>query len=502
MAVAVALAACGDDDTDSPVDAAITVDAPPAADAGSSDGSRRDGPGPSFSIQGASSDRHITSGEREISLAHDLSTTAVVALIAEGNGYRTIAGSGDASGTFIIRDVPPDTADPPRANRFVGVGRTFMQTNATSFLSFGRVLLGRHDAVLAESRLTGFIVDLDGLEEPEPTDLVNVYSSNLPEYILHELGSNVTVAGFYHPRHIVNAQRGDDLWITQLATRRSTNGVLYRGLARVYTPTPFSTTEGQAVTLPSGTMVAPAATLVTDLDWRRSEFHAQRGAVHPEAMVSSHRLVIYALPGRPQVTNADTPDLFYAFVSAEPDDVDFGAVTFGNPFPAAWELVGDARATFRVSVTAPGATAPADVVAQVAVTAPVAGWNGVAVRPELSPPRDPTIGGANAFEPRSGVGAQPLLAWRAPAIGRPDRYHVLVDELRNEGGDTVLARVASLDIVDDSVRLPPGTLVAGGRYVARIRAVRATTADGIETVPFAGGMPESSSECVTSPFSP
>lgn len=482
---------------DSPV---ATADAAPAADASTIDA--RVTPDAAVvpdaamgvTITGTAIDTRIHD-DGETSVPINLSNRTIEVLVPQGEGYTSTTGSGTVAGAFTIAGV----TGPPR---IVGVGRVYLVTSATN-LDFGDELLGRADAVAPAMRATtGFSVDLDNLDTPAATDLIEVYSSNIPFYIQHELGVGATtLVRTYRPDFLIESAKGDRVWITQLATRKSANGPLYRGLTRAYSPTPFSTTNGQINALPAGSMVAAAPTTTLDLDWRRSEFHALRGSVNPSGEVTRHALVVLAMPGRPKVTDADSPDLFHSFTAADADDLDYGQVSFGNPFPSSWELFADERTTVRVRLMAPGANTPADVFGAIFFTDTASAVSGVPIRPPISPPRDPKVAGKDAFTAQTSVGLLPLLSWSAPATGTPSIYIVSIVELTNDNGATTTTNLVNLYTPDTQVRVPPSRLVAGHTYFARIRAVIAPNVSWA-TAPFKNDHPFSSAEAITSSFTP
>ncbi|MDF2693483.1 MAG: hypothetical protein K0S65_1866, partial [Labilithrix sp.] len=102
--------------------------------------------------------------------------------------------------------------------------------------------------------------------------------------------------------------------------------------------------------------------------------------------------------------------------------------------------------------------------------------SGAAIAPPFGLPANITIGGTPVpvFERTDGVGETPVIAWSAPAFGTPEYYVLEIFDSHDElpGGGTISAplMVATIRLRGTSVQLPPGVLVEGHHYAARVTA--------------------------------
>lgn len=169
------------------------------------------------------------------------------------------------------------------------------------------------------------------------------------------------------------------------------------------------------------------------------------------------------------------PDLVY---HAQPagDAVDVVTTyTYGDPYPADWGRVVVVDAWFQVEYPVPGSDWPATASALVNRTVTLEALGDQPLVPQLGPPLDPRIGGADAFQPQQGVGLTPVLSWEPPSLGSPTEYVILLHRLDVELG--WLVQEARIATTGTELLLPAGLLEPGERYVAIVFASTGTHDD-------------------------
>jgi hypothetical protein len=182
--------------------------------------------------------------------------------------------------------------------------------------------------------------------------------------------------------------------------------------------------------------------------------------------------------------------------------VDFTfTASYGQFLDPGWEELVGVRRTWRASYTAKGATGPATLPLGVESEWPV-GQLPASPGPVLSPPRALTLGGVDAFQPLTGVGFTPVIAWTAPVLGSPTRYRVSLALLENTSGVTTLSNVASFEVYSTSLTIPDGLLFGSGEYVATVSAIESPNDVAGSLAPWSGDYPFHLASNVTAIFTP
>jgi hypothetical protein len=234
------------------------------------------------------------------------------------------------------------------------------------------------------------------------------------------------------------------------------------------------------------------------VDWRRTQFQSARPLVNPQAAYLRDELAFVVVPGRPLIDlrNGNAPDMFFSAVTSA-KDINFGTVSFGDPFLEAWERWSDHRTTFSMDYTAPQAGEPVTFIAQIQRVEALA--PSMTITPRVTPPRAPKIDGADAFQSQSAVGGTPLVSWTAPSTGTATGYGVFVFELSRVGTASRFDVLAGIFTRSTSVRLPPGVLQPGRAYFIQVRAYVLPSAN-LEVGPFRHGLPAANADVLTAAF--
>jgi hypothetical protein len=392
---------------------------------------------------------------------------SLAALVPQpGGGFLTITGNLNPDGSFEIPGVPEGPyylsvvrapGDPP----------SFVVTTERE-LDLGVIHAGRADALLASTSPTSLVLRASGLAPWQDTDGLELFSLGSASFAHLEYQATVATgatsldaltvdASLFDNPALMDASRGDTAILTQLVTQTA-GDVVYQAVGRAFAPPPFSQADG-LVTSISGAF-APVPQSRVSVDWKRTLFAGLAHDVNPAATVSDCDIDAYVEPGNDRVTFSLSPDLLL-LMSPDATDVSLD-LGYGNPYPASWAVVGMASATYATALS-PTVT----VYASVGVSAVLATLVGGPIKPQMSPPRSLTIGGANAYATLTGVGLTPTVAWGAPALGSPTLYTVTVWQLDAMGQSTWRGAVATSET---SVTLPPGLLVSGAQHYLTVRA--------------------------------
>jgi hypothetical protein len=149
-----------------------------------------------------------------------------------------------------------------------------------------------------------------------------------------------------------------------------------------------------------------------------------------------------------------------------------------------------------VAYLAPGATLPCVETAEIERKSalPV---SADPLAPAVTPVQSPRIGDVDAFGDLTGVGETPTVSWTAPSVGTPTAYVVEVSRLDAAGGVTSATPVLRHTTAQLKVTVPPGILVAGATYFARVTALVSTVPI---TAPYRGASVLSRASALTGTF--
>jgi hypothetical protein len=177
-------------------------------------------------------------------------------------------------------------------------------------------------------------------------------------------------------------------------------------------------------------------------------------------------------------------------------DVDYGVLSYGDPFPAAWQRLLQYCQETQVSLPRPNSTVTDTfILADQQTTAVPAG----PVTPILGPVQNPTINGASIFQTATVNTTSVNLSWNAPAIGQPYGYYVVVNQLGTltNGGAVEYIPVGQFGTAKTSMQVP--FLNAGNTYVFLITSATDGLAN-MEMNPLRRKAPNAEASVVSAPI--
>ena len=461
-------------------------------------------------ITGAATYVSVDESGRASTFPIGLHDTLVSAQFPAGDGFDVREGISNADGTFSIAGAPDgdywlDVYDVPSGSR------QLLWTNAT-VLAFDEHALGRGDVVVGSPGTTLTFGPIDGLDPVQADDGLQLASGNLGLGFnlfgaLTETATSLQSTRPWAGLPLVSAAKGDHLILTQLRQQQDpATGISYVSPIKSATLSSIEQVDGQDTAV-TGAFTTPPS-LDYDLRWNRSEFDAASAEIRPSSVgpAGSQTFLFRAMPGgtmfgtsplAPIVLALDTS----ALTTTADLDVPF---TLSNPYPASW-LFNDFVMTYPVTLDVPGV--PGSTV-QLGVNIetntnelPSASHP---IRPLVSPPRSPTIGGLDLFGDHDGVGLTPSIAWQKPAVGEPTAYILTIERWELQVGDASLAPVASLVVPGDvtSVRMPARVLQPGEHYLMQIAAVTQQGQDVRVHSLYPMSIPYGFAAAITGTFSP
>jgi hypothetical protein len=377
--------------------------------------------------------------------------------------------SGETSGEFTISGVPQG----PFYLKAVDGAQYFMEGVERNFL-LGRNVVGWPDAVDAQSASTALVLDgVDGLDPWPAGGALGLFCSNAgasgifstPDITLGATslsGVSLPYTSLAWPK-LIEAPRGDSAAILQYVPQ--TDGdVTFMSLRKVFRPGPFSMSNGDATSL-AGSFEDAAQGEPLLISWRGSAFDALASDVYPnaESVGGTIQAKVNPLSGAIVPAEPALARLFWA-PDMTAEDRDFN-VTFGNPFPSGWSVLGEYRFSYKVDVDMPSGTKWV-YQANNRSYAPLEDFFEGSIEPRLSPVRDIQINGVNATGMVGSVGETPTVSFSPPAKGKAGYFSIEIYE-----PDASNALKAVVFTSKMSVVIPPGVIEPGGEYFLVITAI-------------------------------
>lgn len=176
-------------------------------------------------------------------------------------------------------------------------------------------------------------------------------------------------------------------------------------------------------------------------------------------------------------------------------DVDYGMLSYGDPFPLEWPRLFEYCQASEVSLPRPNSTVTDTftVVNRQTTTLPTG-----SVNPLLTSVQNPTLNGASLFQGVNLSTPSVNLSWEPPANGRPYGYYVKVFALDTlqPSGSAFYVQFAQFGTAKTNVQVP--FLLRGNTYVFVISAEMDPNAN-IETSPKRTKVPNAESSVVSAP---
>jgi hypothetical protein len=407
-------------------------------------------------------------------------------LVPQADGtFITYDGVSDGAGGYVFSNIPQGTY-------YLKNGSGYIVTDARA-VDVGYDMLGRADAQKlpgvysaqlqfnvsnlapwdpgANFQMVSGELDMMGavsyLDAPPATGGTTWVGSELMDSYIGEM-----------PRF--EAARGDRAWVNQFSTLDAgtlpdAGTLTYTAVSRSSYLEPFSFDGTQSI-LVQGAMTDPPDS-VFPLEWRVPSFLGQATAVHPQATPSGASFsVVPAAHGLANGWIGYSGELLTLGLPTSHTDDLVRRLSFGNPYPSSWGVVGQVSHSFQTTVQVPGYSPRSNV-------ASITQWdrldrliaNPISLR--LSPPRELTLDGVSAYSPRMVGSASPVIGWKPPAIGTPRAgYSIRLYKYAPYGsGSTYLQRRSMATFyVGPSVtelRLPSSVLEPAQNYTVEVSAL-------------------------------
>ena len=444
---------------------------------------------PAGTIRGTAIDTYVTA-TGNVTVPEDLSAAYIGVSFQSGSTWTTVQGVGNSDGTFTVDGIPS-------GNYWLAIASGGYWTSASD-IDLGQDFLGRPDAVSASSGTT-LSLNFVALDTWQPGDVLDAYNPNLGQDFDWSDNLNPGDTSFASvwdwTGPLSSAVKGDAWYVTQSHTREISS-VVWRYDARTTPGIAISATDGTSTSL--GASLGAASQQTVHMAVQGSQFAAAANGVGPDAAVHSTTIGVYSQPFAADKGAIGEAEELLETEDQTPltQDVDFGDVSYGNPFPASWTpFVG---LTYEVAVpfTATGASSAAQVPAELYLSTAQMPTKDAPLVPAITPVVNVKLNGTALAQGQAAATLTPTLSWDPPATGVPTGYRVTVNQLSVNGSGSAFQPLLDLFTNDHSIVIPDGVLSAGNEYFFTIRAYLVPKVD-FTKAPYHAAFPWSHTDMLT-----
>jgi hypothetical protein len=444
---------------------------------------------PTGIIRGTAIDNYLTSNGT-VKQPEDLTHAYIGVSYFDGLSWHSVQGSGASDGSFTVPGVPA-------GNYWLAISSGGYWTSASD-LDLGQNFLGRPDAANANAG-TSFSLQFVGLNAFAASDELDLINPNLALGFDWTQNLNIGDTEFSSVWNwsgpLSDASKGDAWYVLQNQPVLAGN-LNWQYLTRSTSALPITQANGDDTDLPGRLSAAPTSTV--HMAAKGTQFAGVLSNFVAGSTLHSTTLGVYAQPFSGAGGAVGDAEGLLETQDQTPvsQDVDFGDMTVGNPFPSSWTPFAAATWQINVPFTAAGATAPVEFPAELYYSSTTMPTKDAPIAPQVTPVMNVKLNGA-AFGQRVVVpNLAPTLSWDAPQTGTPSGYRVSIYQLSTVQSNSTYQQVLDLFANNSSVTIPGGILAAGNEYFFAVRAFLAPSVD-FTTAPYRGAFPWSHADMLT-----
>ncbi|MCY1015725.1 hypothetical protein [Pyxidicoccus sp. MSG2] len=448
---------------------------------------------------------------------NDMSASPPEVLVPNGLTFTRITGTAVAGG-YQFTGVPSGAY-------YLKTGTSYIVTDERQ-VELGTNRLGRADTVFTSQYETPLQLNLSGLAPWTPYK-----SSYLPGSSVAVASGQVEVFGemefpggvaagqtslvtnqaslpnYMGNMPVFNASAGDKLYVSQLGqmdagTLPDGGALAYETVVRGLETSAFNFTPNGTTALPITGVMQPVSMTELPIEWRLPEYTIRASEVHPAATLGTSTFSI--VPAAHGLTNGwigYSGELLNLLLPAGASFNLTRRLTYGNPFPTTWGVVGTTGYSFRVVGTVAGSPTQYTVSGSISTSDRLENLVAGPLLPRVTSPRSLSIDGIAASVQREVGTVSPVISWLPPSMGSPSAYRMTL--YRFPTGQTSATTQARFYLPGSAtqVRLPAGTLAPASIHYLRVTAVDAPNYD-VEREPFGSAerLPYASADALSSLF--
>jgi hypothetical protein len=448
-------------------------------------------------------------------------------LLPKSDGtFTTLRGAANADGSFSIPNVPA-------GNYWLQINPNANYWTATSDFDNGEDLYGRAPA-FTPTTTTTFDYTISGLTVSNNFLELDVLSDVRSASLLEMAGSGPQFSSTYTANlptgSVIDWSKVSTLYFLQYV-QESSGGFTGLVLGPSLTQSGITLTNAATNTITAALVPSPSASLPLSIQgtaWAAQAALSGPGnpvpayadyAVYAQPYVSDRFTPSSYTPQGPQFSlltptpQSNPPQLFpfyscgiltgpsytagdYVTPPAITTDVNYGTLTYGDPFPAAWLSLFQYCQQSQVTLPRPNSSATDIFIATNQQTTSLPSG---AVAPILSPVQNPTLNGASLFIAATLNTTKVNIGWTAPATGAPFGYYVSVYQLGATQTPPASSYVAAGRYGTTQTSLTVPLLSPNNTYVFTITA-NVDAVASIDKAPLRSNIPSAQAGVVSATF--
>jgi hypothetical protein len=444
---------------------------------------------PTGVIRGTAIDNYFTASGT-VKQPEDLSHTYIGISYLDGTAWNTVQGVGKADGSFTVRGVPA-------GNYWLAIASGGYWTSASE-LDLGQNFLGRPDAVNASSG-SSISLQFAGLSPFGEKDQLEIFNPNLVQNVDWTANLNIgdrTFSTMWNWDGPLSDPSKGDAWYVIQDQVSSAGNIAWHTLVRATPAINFTQTDSHETEM-MGELVAAPTTSVHVVA-KGSQFAAALPNVGSAASPHSATIGIYTQPFSAAGGSLGQAEDLLQTEDQTPiiEDLDFGDMAIGNPFPASWTPYVAGTWEINVPFTATGATETVQYPAELYVSSTQMPTKDTPIVPEITPVLNMQLNGTAFAQYTTVPTVSPKLSWDVPSTGTPTGYRITIYQLTSAQTQSYYQQVIDLFTKDHAITVPAGILDAGNEYFFVVRVYLAPTVD-FTTAPYRGAFPWAHADMVT-----
>jgi hypothetical protein len=178
-------------------------------------------------------------------------------------------------------------------------------------------------------------------------------------------------------------------------------------------------------------------------------------------------------------------------------DQDFGAISYGDPYPSSWPRMFQICQNATAQISRPNSTVTDTFQLTYGQTTAIPTASTVPIAPFVGPVQNPMLAGSNIFQPTALNSPAATLTWTAPSGAQPFGYYLTIFQLTaSSTGSMNYITLARLGTAKTTMAVP--FLTSGGTYIFLLDAV-VDGAANMETSPRRSQLPIAHSSVISAP---